>query len=397
MIYTSLVNWLAFALIATVWWLLPGRARVAWLAGSSLSLLAFNDWAAALLLLVVGSAALAGPLWVRRGGRPAGPRAAVVYAAILLPLLAFKYQWALGRPGTGWSVGLAFDAAAIAWPLGISYFTFKALMYARGAIRGELAGVSLPALVSYLAFAPAASSGPIDRPHPLLEQLAGRQSLALDDLLYAGYRIVCGVVLKFVLADTLQFIVLSEFQPDTLAGSPGRLLAFGPLYSLLIYFDFSGYSHIAIGCAALLGIRSMENFDRPYRKPDIGEFWRSWHISLTTFLRDYIFLPLAMRWSRPLGPSAAAHAATLVTFAVCGIWHGEGLNFLLWGLYHGSLISLHQAFHAATRHTQPLAGWRRTRWYRLLATALTFAAVSAGWYLFAFSMEDLLAMSGARR
>lgn len=393
-IYTSLVNWAAFALIATGWWGAPPRWRVAWLAGSSLALLFFNDWLAGLALLATGAAALAGPRWARRGG---GLRAAAVYAAVLLPLLLFKYPHAFGLPGTGWSVGPVFDAATIVIPLGISYFTFKALMCARAGLRGELESTRLSAATAYLAFAPAASAGPIDRLHPLLAQLMAPRRLSGDDLLYAGYRIASGVILKFLLADTLQFVVLSEFQPASLAGSPVRLLAFGPLFSLLIYFDFAGYSAIAIGCAALLGIRSMENFDRPYLKPDIGAFWRAWHISLTTFLRDDLFLPLAMRWSRLLGPTAAAHAATLVTFSICGLWHGEGLNFLLWGLYHGGLISAHQAFHAATRHARPIAAWRRTRWYRLLATALTFAAVSAGWFLFAFDLEDLGTMIGARR
>ena len=237
-------------------------------------------------------------------------------------------------------------------------------------------------------FAPSATSGPIDQPKRFIEQLLDPGKLDLDRVVYAMYRIATGVIFKFVIADTLSE-VSDAFVADALAVSLKRCLYFGPYYSFWLYFDFAGYSHIAIGAAYLFGVKCMENFAAPLLRPNISEFWRAWHISLTTFLRTYIFLPCAYRWSKTLGPQRAAYAATVLAFAVCGVWHGDGLNFLLWGLYHGMLLSLHQAFLYNTRKVKFFAKLRKKRWLAVPAWAFTFVLVSLGWFPFAFSITEL--------
>ena len=145
-----------------------------------------------------------------------------------------------------------------------------------------------------------------------------------------------------------------------------------------------------------------ENFAAPYLRRNISEFWRAWHISLTSFLTDYIFKPLANLWARPLskrlgwdnGSLSAACLATVVTFVICGAWHGDGLNFLLFGLYHGLLLSAHQVFLRNTKKSPRFKRLRQRRWLALPATLVTFALVCVGWYLFALPLSDLLMIVG---
>jgi membrane protein involved in D-alanine export len=261
-------------------------------------------------------------------------------------------------------------------------------MYIIEAGRGALPNLGVPALAAYIVFAPSVSAGPIDQPRRFIEQLLNPGKLDLERVIYALYRIATGVIFKFVIADTIGEIS-DSFVPEAMAVSLKRLLVFGPYYSLWLYFDFAGYSHIAIGAGYLFGVKCMENFAAPLLRSNISEFWRTWHISLTTFLRNYIFLPGAYRWSRVLGPQRAAYAATVLAFAVCGVWHGDGLNFLLWGLYHGVLLSLHQAFLYNTRKVRFFARLRRQRWLAIPAWAFTFGLVSLGWFPFAFSVNEL--------
>ena len=134
----------------------------------------------------------------------------------------------------------------------------------------------------------------------------------------------------------------------------------------------------------------MENFAAPYLRRNIAEFWRAWHISLTSFLRDYIFLPLGYRYSRSIGPRNAAYLATIVTFVACGIWHGSGWNFILWGLYHGVLLVLHQLFLQRTKRIPLFQRLRKQRWLAAPSTLVTFLFVCGSWYLFAFTLPQLV-------
>lgn len=396
MLFSSILNWLGFILLATVYWLAPVRLRLGWLGLASIALLAFNDYLAALLVLyLVSVAALGSRLSPATASSPISSRTALwlLLAACLVPLVLLKCQAVLGIDALQRWGALPFNFAALAVPLGISYLTFKSVMYLVQVARGAIHPVPLDALAAYIAFAPAAASGPIDRPDHLLRQLASPARLDLDRVIYAGYRIALGVIFKFLLADTLREFA-DALTPAMLAVSVKKQLLFGPYYGVWLYLDFAGYSHIAIGAAYLLGVKSMENFAHPLLRPNISEFWRTWHMSLTNFLRQFIFLPTAYRWARKLGAQRSAYAATVLTFVICGMWHGDGANFLLWGLYQGLLLVLHQAFLARTRKSPVFRRLRRVRWLALPAWALTFTLISLGWYPFAFTLPQLAAIFG---
>jgi alginate O-acetyltransferase complex protein AlgI len=387
-----------------VFWLLRGRARIAWFAAASLALLTFNDPLAGAVVATVALIAIVAPAFhavVSRSSLGVPRVMALVgianYGALLLPLLVLKYPRMLIFADASHAPGALSGAVQLTLPLGISYFTLRAVMYVRAAIRGEIARQSPDALVCYLAFAPTASAGPIDAPQGFFTRFGQASRLTLDDVMYAGSRIAIGVILKFLVADSLQVPIAAEFQAGSLAASPFRLLLFGPLYSLYLYTEFSGYSHMAIGCAALAGFESTENFARPLTRTNISEFWRSWHISLTSFLRTHVFLPAAYVLSRHVGQRTAAYLATGLTFVICGAWHGDGWNFVLWGAYHAILLIVHQAFREVSRKVAWLRRLRRRPAYSALGWFLTFGAVSAGWVLFCFDLgqiAEILHISG---
>jgi len=389
----SFLNWTVFALFIAVYWLIPSRFRPASIAVASLVFLLFNDFIALGIIVIQLLVCTVGARWMLANGNGARARFWTLITLSLIPLLFFKYPNLLGITRLTES-GYAFpDPSAFALPLGISYFTFKVIMYLVETARGNISYPGLSSLIAYIAFVPTLSSGPIDRPKSLIAQISNPVPLNMDRFLYGLYRIVLGVIFKFVISDTLREFE-NSFAVSRMAFSVKKQLIFGPYYSLLLYFDFAGYSHIAIGAGVLLGIKCMENFAAPYLRANISGFWRGWHISLTTFLRDYIFFPIAFKWSGALGPQRAAYIATVITFVVCGAWHGDGVNFLLWGFYHGIMLSVHQAFLFNTKKRPFFKRLRRVKWLAIPATAFTFLLVSYGWYPFAFNFEQLAQIFG---
>lgn len=411
MIFPSLINWVALAVMLAVFWRVHPRRRGAWLGAASIALVALNDFLAAVFVMyLVGLCLLAHKIFAcgtagetgngveTKGGakivepvKPHAVRKIRLWALLipaLMPLVLLKYPGLLGINALQENGLLKVDFSALAVPIGISYLTFKAVMYIVDCGRDTLPDLSFSALAVYIVFAPTVTSGPIDQPAGFIGQLLNPGRLDFERVIYATYRIATGVIFKFVIADTLSE-ASDAFQAINLSLSHTKLLLFGPYYSLWLYFDFAGYSHIAIGVAYLFGIKCMENFAAPLLKPNISEFWRTWHVSLTTFLRNYIFLPNAFRWSRTLGARRASFAATILAFVVCGAWHGDGVNFLLWGLYHGVLLSLHQAFLHNTRKNKLFKSLRAQRWLVVPSWALTFALLCVGWFPFAFTWREL--------
>lgn len=273
-------------------------------------------------------------------------------------LAVFKYAdfFTGGRVSLGWA------------PLGLSFFTFQQLWLLKEAYAGGFRLEEGGALPLYAFFFPSVVSGPILKPQAFFPQLHGEKFLRPDgrDLAAAFYAIASGMAKKVLLADSLGSVVNSGWAHlDQLSAPAAWLVILG--YTLQLYFDFSGYCDIAAGAARLLGLRLPVNFDSPYRSLSVGEFWKRWHITLTSFLRECLYFPLG--GSRK--GTGRAYGNILTVFLVSGLWHGAGWTFLIWGGLHGLGQIAERAW-----------GPGREKLPKLLRWALTFAFVNAAWVFF---------------
>jgi alginate O-acetyltransferase complex protein AlgI len=327
---------------------------------------------------VVGAFCLSIFLWESIFSRLYRPGAAICLFGILQSivfLVIFKYWNYL--TGIAWS-----GAAANPWhwsgaflPLGISFFTFEFIHYAVDRYRGQAAPGALKEYLAFILFFPTLVAGPIKRYEDFLPKLRAADASLLD--LQAGFtRILVGLVKKFAVAD-LMTAFTNHLNRTDIALADRRVLPLWLLaYGVKIYFDFAGYSDIAIGSARLFGIVVPENFDWPYMRSSIADFWRNWHISLSTWLFDYVFIPLGgSRVSR-----LRNYSNLIVTMFVSGAWHGAGTNFIVWGLWHGMLLTGNRI-------------WRDVRGTREVSTAgmvmgwaLTFTSVNLGWAFFCMDL-----------
>ena len=271
--------------------------------------------------------------------------------------------------------GLAHHSLIL--PLGISFFTFEALSYTIDVYRGAIAPTrSFLRFGLFISFFPRMVAGPIIRASHFLPQLE-REPLFDDIRAEEGLgRIFLGLFKKLCIADVLAVTLVDPvFANPGVHGSATLLLAmYG--YAFQIYYDFSGYSDIAIGAARMLGFELPINFDRPYNATSIRDFWRRWHISLSTWLRDYLYIPLG--GGRGSAWKTARNLAIVMVLG--GLWHGAAWTFVVWGAAHGLLLACGRRFHAATgieadRASQPLGS-------RILRMMVTFHLVAAGFVIF---------------
>jgi D-alanyl-lipoteichoic acid acyltransferase DltB (MBOAT superfamily) len=294
------------------------------------------------------------------------------------------------RAGVGQDTRLA-SMVDLGW-LGFSYVAFRLIHTLRDDQTGLLPPLSLREYLTYVIFFPAYTAGPIDRAGRFIvdwEALPGLRGLDASRITEGLARISVGLFKKFVIADTLALIALDATKAQQAESALGLwLLVYA--YAFRLFFDFSGYSDIAIGIGILLGIRLPENFDRPYLKHNITLFWQSWHMTLTNWVRFYIFTPLSRallrRKQRP-STEVIMLICHLTTMAVIGLWHGITWTFLVWGLWHGLALFLHKVWSDRTRKWYRQLG-ERPRWkqaYTLGGVVLTFHYVALGWVWFALS------------
>ncbi len=312
---------------------------------------------------VAGACCLLIFVWESLFSRLYKPRSWICFAGIaqtLLFLLVFKY-W-------NFLTGLVFAPAGrnpVFWsnaflPLGISFFTFEFIHYAVDRYRGSTPAGSFGEYLAFILFFPTMVAGPIKRYQDFRPKLLTASRHWELDWQQGITRILAGLAKKFGVADLMTAFTNHLNRADI--GQAHRwVLPFWLLaYGVKIYFDFSAYSDIAIGSARLFGIKVPENFDWPYLRTNIAEFWRHWHMSLYRWLVDYVFIPLGgSRASRP-----RVYVNVLITMFISGLWHGAGMNFVVWGLWHGLLLAGHRAW----------TSWRRPR----LAAAPAGLAVSIG-------------------
>ena len=373
-----------FLAVFAVFWLLPSqRLRLGWLVVASLVF--YGSWSVKLLFLLLATASFtyAVGLLLERTSSPGRRKALLVFSLVVnLGLLGFfKYaNFALDNlfhllRSAGWTE--RSPVVAVLLPLGISFYTFELVSYLVDIYRRRIPAQRDPLYFSlYALFFPRLVAGPIVRPDEFFPQLGKFERPDWDRAQIALQLILLGLFEKAVLADHLGLAI------DPVLVAPG---AFDSLsvwlamvgYAIQIYCDFAGYSHMALGMARLLGFRLPVNFRMPYFSANLPEFWHRWHISLSRWIRDYVYIPLG--GSRG-GPWATARNVFL-TMTLCGLWHGAGWTFVLWGAYHGALLALHRVV--------PRPAWWSSALLRPLHIATTFLFCVLGWVLFrAASIAD---------
>ena len=359
--------------------LAPKRARNGLLLGASLLFYLWGERAFVLVMLASITGNYGFGRWLGRlqeqGASQRRRKLAVTLAvAFNLGLLFyFKYlAWlwealagTLGKGGVDLTLG---EAPSIHLPLGISFLTFQALSYIFDVYREEeVPQRKLAPFALYLSLFPQLIAGPIVRYGSIARQLVHR-TISLHDVSEGARKFVLGLAKKVLIADVIAVPV------DEVFSLPGDQLSMGIAwvglvgYTLQLYFDFSGYSDMAIGLGRVFGFRFDENFRHPYVSRSVTEFWRRWHISLSTWFRDYVYIPF--------GGNRGGRARTLVNlsavFLLCGLWHGAAWNFVLWGAFHGAFLVMERVAKGPWSHGAP----------RVLQHSYVLFVVMLGWLLF---------------
>ncbi len=266
-------------------------------------------------------------------------------------------------------------------PVGISFYTFQTMSYTIDVYRGNKTPERDFLLMAvYVSFFPQLVAGPIERAKDLMPQLARRQPFDIRNLEEGGRLILWGLIKKLVVADRLTAIAYPVYL-DPLQFSPGETVFAVAAMFVVIYLDFSAYSEIAIGTARLFGVRLSRNFAFPQVSTDIADYWRRWHITMSSWVRDYVFMPLGGFHPRNL----LMHArVTLITMGLVGLWHGAQWTFVLWGVLHGiCLVGYHVLYlHVLRRHRRSrlltsgpwrIGSWALNTWIRVVLSVLFFA------------------------
>lgn len=282
----------------------------------------------------------------------------------------------------------------IIMPLGISFFTFKLIGYVIEVHRGNMSSTKDPiAFGTFIAFFPTIMSGPIDNPTKFIPQLAKARKVDYDTLAEAGKRILWGMFLKMCIADQLSGYTSAVLGNYSHHNATSIIIA-SVLYSFQLYADFAGYTDMAVGVSQILGISISENFKRPYLSQNIAEFWRRWHISLTTWITNYVYMPLNIKF-RNLGMTGI-YLATILNTIIIGAWHGANWTFVLFGLYHGILISLVTFLDKPRKKFEKKHNLKNNIFYKYSRIFLTFILWTVSLLMFqANTVHDFFGTLGA--
>ena len=381
MVFSSIeFLWLFMPMTLVAYGLVPPRARNYVLAFLSVVFYAWGAHATVLLFLAMIAGNYVAGRWIGRLQSAARDGAArrVMWGAVaanLTVLAIWKYaEFAVSQLADVLRVAGASDAVSvpsIALPIGISFFTFHAISYVVDITRGRAAPMRrLSDYAQYMAFFPQLIAGPIIRYHEIADQILSPppRSRRLDDIAEGFPRFALGLAKKVLIADQVAPISNAAFGNADSLTSPAAWI--GVLaYTVQIYFDFSGYSDMAIGLGRMFGFRFPENFNRPYSAVSVTDFWRRWHMTLSRWFRDYVYIPL--------GGSRAGDRTTyrnlLLVFLLVGLWHGAAWTFVLWGMYHGALLIVERRSGIRRLPAEYAPAARR---------AGTFLVVVLGWVLF---------------
>jgi len=352
------------------------------------------DWRFLLLIAFTSFCSWGSGLLIAKSQTPKTAKAWTAANIVLnLSILAvFKYYDFFVRE-FGQLFGISTDSLLlkIILPVGISFYTFQALSYSIDVYRKKIEPTrDIVAFFAYVAFFPQLVAGPIERATNLVPQFQTNRKFDYDQAVDGMRQILWGLFKKIVVADNCATYVDQVWATyDTQTGS--TLLLAAILFTFQIYGDFSGYSDITIGTAKLFGIKLMRNFNNPYFSRDIAEFWRRWHISLTTWFRDYVYIPLG--GSRPEIPAHIQNPDrykkliivrnTFVIFLLSGFWHGANWTFIAWGAYHAILFLPLILLGQNRKYTNQVAEGRfLPTWKEAVQILVTFGLAVLGWIIF---------------
>jgi alginate O-acetyltransferase complex protein AlgI len=385
MLINSLVFWLFFAIFILPYftvWRTYAKGQNLWLLFASYFFYGWADWrmvplllAATIVFYVLGS-------WIKKYRESDSKKSfgLTVFGCVAgtCLLLYFKYlnffieQFAnlFGLFG----LNTNFSSFNIILPIGISFFTFKLISYVVEIHRGAIEPTEdFVTFATYIAFFPTIMSGPIDKPGAFIPQLAVARKANSDFVREGLKRVLWGMFLKMCIADKVSPYTDSVFN-NYYHHNATTIIVAAILYSFQIYTDFCGYSEMAIGTGQILGIRVTENFNRPLFSSNVGDFWRRWHQSLMSWLKDYIYIPLGgsrcSKWK--------IFRNTMATFLVSGLWHGANWTFILWGGYHGVLVFIYRYLKKITAKF----GFGNSFIYKYLSISFVFLLCTVGWIMF---------------
>lgn len=406
--YSSIHFWIAFALAAILFRSLRarGEARNALLGLFSLAFLfalpRFTIFTFLLMLIVSCLTYVSGVILHRgtlaRTGKSKYLLTFFSISFVILFLAFFKYNGIqaffnrvlLERP---------YKPADFVFLIGISYSSFKMMHFLIECHKGEIDHFSLYDYLNYIFFFPAFISGPINRYNHFVEQLNTESSTNFrKDIAIGAERIVHGLFKKFVLS-MIVFRYTLDNMPDPLNEMTLWKVLLGLYaYTLYFYFDFSGYTDMAIGCARVFGYELPENFNNPFTKRNIQQLWANWHMSLTSWLTDYIYWPLSKKLRRvgyfKKRPILLSNISIVTTFVICGMWHGSTYAFVLWGLYHGlglAALNIYRSYKRRVRNRH-IRGYFQSRISTVVGVIATFNFFVIGIPLFILPLESVLTL-----
>jgi D-alanyl-lipoteichoic acid acyltransferase DltB (MBOAT superfamily) len=382
MLVNSIVFWIFFAAFLLPYFtVFRGSVKIQnlWLLLASYFFYGCADWRMVFLLFI---ATLVFFLLPRMSNRKW-----MMWLGVILgvgTLLYFKYmnffidQFASLMNHLGLQVNM--PTFQIIMPVGISFFTFKLMSYVIEIQRGNLEPeTDFLRFASYIAFFPTIMSGPIDKPQGFLSQLTKSRQYHTDDFAEGCKRVLWGLFMKLCIADQIssytEAVLNSAYHHNVVS-----ICFAAVLYSFQMYADFGGYSEMAIGTARMMGIRVTENFCRPFFAQNIADFWRRWHISLTSWITEYIFMPLNIAF-RNLG-KRGLYLATMINLLVIGCWHGANWTFFLFGAFHGVMLVAVAMFDKRRKRLEKQYGLKKNPAYKYSRMLLTFVLVTISFQLF---------------
>lgn len=388
MLFNSLPFVVFFPIVAVLFYALsrPGIPlwvpRLMLLAGSLYFYMCWNPWYVLLMLASVTITWVSGIFMEGMKNR----KGTILFLSLFLNLsilFLFKYYNFLAGSASSLSVllGLSWKPSVlnVLLPVGISFYTFQALGYSIDVYRGEVpAERDFVTYALFVTFFPQLVAGPIERTANLLPQFKTRHAFDYDNAADGLKLMAWGMFKKTVIADRISPLVNAVYSsPESYGGAAYTVATV--FFAFQIFCDFSGYSDIAIGAARVMGFRLMRNFDRPYHSRSVQEFWKRWHISLSSWFKDYVYIPL--------GGNRAGRARVMlnlfVTFTVSGIWHGANWTFLVWGALNGVYLIASSLTREWRRRAVVLFGLDRTpRFHSFLQAAFTFALTCFAWIFF---------------